>query len=81
MPAVRQRPLARDDLLDIWAPIAADNIRAADAFVDRLDRAFFLLGANPKSGRARPDIGPGMLAFRDESSSSRAALLFGGTSP
>ena len=66
MPAVRRRPLAREDILDIWTYIAADNLRAADALVDRLDQAFFLLARNPKSGRARPDIGRGVRSFTVE---------------
>ncbi len=33
------------------------------ALVDRLDRAFALLAMNPKSGRARADIGKGIRSF------------------
>jgi toxin ParE1/3/4 len=31
---------ARDDLLDIWAYIAANNPAAADRFYDRIDEKF-----------------------------------------
>ncbi len=63
MRAIRRRPLAREDILEIWSYIAEDNIRAADALVDRFDRAFAFLATNPKSGRARPDIGRGIRSF------------------
>lgn len=63
MPVVRLRPLAREDILEIWTYIAADNLAAADAIVDRFDRAFFLSAMNPRSGRARPNIGAGIRSF------------------
>ena len=63
MAAVRVRPLARKDILDIWTYIAADNLDAADAVVDRIDRAFSSLAANPKIGRPRPDLGAGVRSF------------------
>ena len=63
MPAARLRSLAHEDMFDLWAYIAADNVRAADAVVERLNRAFNLVAINPKSGRSRPDIGPGIRSF------------------
>ena len=63
MSAIRRRRLAREDILDIWSFIAGDNIRAADALVDQFDRAFAFLVIHPKSGRLRPDIGPGIRSF------------------
>lgn len=50
-------------MFDLWVYIAADNVDAADALVDRLIRAFDLIAANPKSGRARRDLGPGVRSF------------------
>jgi len=47
MPAVRRRPLAREDVLEIWTYVAAENPDAGDAFVDRLDRAL------PRGGGVR----------------------------
>jgi toxin ParE1/3/4 len=63
MPAARLRPRAHEDLFDLWAFIAADSLRAADAVVDRLERAFELLAFQSRSGRARPDMGPDVRSF------------------
>ena len=63
MPAIRRRRLAREDVIEIWSYIAEDNVRAADALVDRIDRAFAFLAMNPRSGRMRPDIGRGIRSF------------------
>lgn len=42
---------ARRDLDDIWEYIAADNIDAADALVEKLRRASMLLSRSPRAGR------------------------------
>jgi toxin ParE1/3/4 len=63
MSAIRRRRAAREDILDIWSFIADDNIRAADALVDRFDRAFLFLVRHPEAGRLRPDIGSGIRSF------------------
>lgn len=49
---------AREDLLAIWAYIAADNVSAADRMLDSIAHRCSLLAENPKLGRARPDIAP-----------------------
>jgi toxin ParE1/3/4 len=49
---------AREDLLSIWAYIAADSLSAADRLLDSIDRRCSLLAENPNMGRARPDIAP-----------------------
>jgi toxin ParE1/3/4 len=41
---------AREDVLDIWEHIAADNRTAADRLVRRLDEAVQLLGRHPGLG-------------------------------
>jgi toxin ParE1/3/4 len=48
---------------DLWSFIAADNIDAADRVAERLKRAFDLIAVNPRSGRLRPDMGPGIRSF------------------
>ena len=63
MSAIRRRRPAREDVLDIWGFIAEDNVRAADVLIDQFDRAFLFLVMHPKSGRLRPDIGPGVRSF------------------
>ena len=47
---------ARRDVLLIWRHIAEDNEPAADRFIDRLMRAFQLLGGNPHAGRRRDQL-------------------------
>jgi plasmid stabilization system protein ParE len=46
----------RRDVLLIWRYIAQDNEPAADRFIDRLMRAFQLLGDNPHAGRRRDEL-------------------------
>jgi toxin ParE1/3/4 len=58
MPRVVHTRLARQDLLDIWAHIAADSPHAADRLLDTIDSKISLLAENPKLGRARSDIAP-----------------------
>lgn len=43
---------ARDDLIDIWAHIAADDPAAADRLLDRLHEAASYLIQSPESNRA-----------------------------
>jgi toxin ParE1/3/4 len=63
MPAARLRPLAREDLFRLWTYIASDNMKAADAMVDRFDHAFTVLAVNPKIGQSRPDLGANVRTF------------------
>lgn len=51
---------AREDLIDIWLHIAADDPGAADRVLDRLELAAMNLIANPRMGPARDDIRPGL---------------------
>ena len=50
-------PRAKRDLLDLWAYIAADNPKAADATLDRIERLLSAILDNPLMGRARPELG------------------------
>ena len=63
MPRVVRRPLAETDILEIWDYIAGDSLAAADRWVERLDEQFGLLAAQPKMGRPRDELAPGVRSF------------------
>ncbi len=63
MPQVTRRPLAEADILEIWDYIADDNPAAADRWVDQLDGQFRMLATQPKMGRARDELVPGVRSF------------------
>ena len=54
---------ARQDQLDIWLYVAADNPDAADRLLDEIDETLRLLAGAPGLGRARNDIAPGLCYF------------------
>lgn len=60
MARVRKTALAEEDLEEIWLYIAADNIAAADALLDKLVAKSAMLASNPELGRARPEIHDGL---------------------
>lgn len=49
-------PLARTDLLEIWAYIGADSPEAADRVIRDIETKFRMLAERPAAGRARPDL-------------------------
>jgi toxin ParE1/3/4 len=57
------RPQAREDAVEIWQYIAADNEPAATALLHRIDRALQNLMMNPLAGRARPELGREIRSF------------------
>lgn len=59
----RVAPLARSDLDEIWAYIAADSVTAADRMMDRFQELFKMLGRQTLIGEARDDILPGVRSF------------------
>jgi plasmid stabilization system protein ParE len=63
MASVRYTDIAEADLLDLWLTIAEDSPVAADRTLDALDRAARLLARNPKMGRSRPELMPGLRSF------------------
>lgn len=63
MARVTRRPQAEDDILDIWQFIAEDNIAAADRWIDRLDETLARCATQPKMGRARDELAPGLRSF------------------
>jgi toxin ParE1/3/4 len=60
---VRKTVLAEQDLEEIWLYIAADNLVAADALIDRIAETSGLLAGDAKLGRARPEILEGLRSF------------------
>ena len=56
MPFIAVRPKASEDLAEIWAYIARDSLRRADAMSLRFDREFRSLARRPGIGRSRPEL-------------------------
>ena len=50
MPRVIRTAQAREDVLDIWLFVAADNVTAADHLIVRLDGVVRLLAEQPRLG-------------------------------
>lgn len=63
MARVRKTVLAEQDLEEIWLYIAADNLVAADALIDRIAETSALLADDAKLGRDRPEILEGLRSF------------------
>jgi toxin ParE1/3/4 len=55
---VKLTPRAEADLFDIWATIAADNLRAADGVFQRIMHKLQLAADQPLIGAARPELSP-----------------------
>ena len=60
MPRFLRSAEAEEDLIKIWLDIARDNPAAADKMLRHIDEKFVLLAANPKLGRALPELREGM---------------------
>jgi len=60
---VQRRPLAADDIAEIWDHIADDSLRAADRWIDQLDEQFRMLSTQPLMGRSRDELSPGLRSF------------------
>jgi toxin ParE1/3/4 len=56
MPSVVIRPKALEDPAEIWAYIAEDSARQADAFAAAIDDEIRDLVRHPLIGRARPEL-------------------------
>lgn len=63
MPAIRRSSLAEQDFRDIWRYIAARNPDAADRLLLRIDSKLELYAQNPRMGRARDQLAPGLKSF------------------
>ena len=53
---IRLSRLARDDLIDIWTYVAANNPSAADRVLDRIEQVIGLIAEHPQLGRERPEV-------------------------
>jgi len=56
-------PQTEIDLTAIWDYIAADNPRAADALLDRIDATFDMLAETPFAGRDRSELRAELRSF------------------
>jgi toxin ParE1/3/4 len=56
VPKVHFTHRAREDLLDIWLYIDAQNSHVADQVYDRIEKSCQLLRDHPQLGPARPEI-------------------------
>jgi toxin ParE1/3/4 len=56
-------PQAERDLFAIWDFIAADNTRAADGLLNRIEAAFDMLADAPFAGRSRSDLLKNLRSF------------------
>lgn len=56
MGRIVRRPLAEDDLVEIWLYIARDNPAAADRVTREFEAALDRLSEYPRSGRPRPEL-------------------------
>ena len=78
MSRISRRPRAADDIAEIWAYIAEDNLTAADRWIDRLDEQFRRLAGQPMMGRGREALGQGIRSFpfgRSSSSTCRSTTV------
>jgi len=60
MPSIVIRPKALEDLAEIWAYIAEDSPRQADAFASALNREIRNLARRPLIGHTRPELLTGL---------------------
>ncbi|MGG6263664.1 type II toxin-antitoxin system RelE/ParE family toxin [Leptolyngbya sp. AN03gr2] len=63
MAIVVKRPLAEQDLLEIWNYIAEDSPDRADEFLDQVEAKLEALARYPGMGRKREEIMPELQSF------------------
>jgi toxin ParE1/3/4 len=63
MAVILKRPLALSDLAEIWAYIAADSQKNADAFAALIHTKLQMLARRPRVGRARSELGRDLRSF------------------
>lgn len=54
---------AESDLIEIFSYIAGDNTAAALELINRFFHLFGLLSDEPRAGRERPELRPGLRSF------------------
>ena len=59
----RKRPQTEIDLKSIYHFIADDSVRAADAWLKRIEDTFDMLAETPLGGRAREDLAANLRSF------------------
>jgi len=55
--------LARADLIDIWQYIAEDSATEADRFLSAIEERLLLIVENPRMGKRREELAPGLRSF------------------
>ena len=63
MAEIIRAPLAKADIIEIWAYIADDNSVAADRLIARFDDVFRRLLAQPLIGKATDELGADIRFF------------------
>ncbi len=61
--SARKSPQTEIDLTSIYNFIADDSVKAADAWLERIEDTFDMLAQTPRAGRARHDLGPRLRSF------------------
>jgi toxin ParE1/3/4 len=59
----RKSPQAEIDIASIWRFIAENNVKAADAVLDQIEKTFAMLAQTPMAGRSRSDLSPSLRSF------------------
>ena len=63
MANIIKKPLAQNDLIEIWHYIADDNPERADKFLDTIGQKLNTLAENPNIGKPRDEIRPSLRSF------------------
>ena len=63
MPRIIRSPLAKADIVEIWAYIAEDNPAAADRLIDRFGDIFQRILDQPMMGKSTDELGEGLRFF------------------
>lgn len=63
MSVVKQQPIAKEDLFEIWSYIADDSIQEADKLIRKISDTFLLLADNPRMGSRRERLAEDLRAF------------------
>jgi toxin ParE1/3/4 len=59
----RKSPQTEIDLTVIYNFIAGDSVKAANAWLKRIEATFDMLAETPQAGRARDDLAPSLRSF------------------
>jgi toxin ParE1/3/4 len=60
MARIIRAPAAESDAVEIWSYIAEDNPDAADRLLDRIDRMFHAIAAQPQLGKRVEELAPNL---------------------